>query len=92
MDNQRLRECLGADFGRLREVAAGADLGAPVPTCPGWTMTDLLRHVGEVYLHKTECMRLGRDPDPWPPEGLADEPPLELPETRRRSPCCARCW
>lgn len=78
MDSQRLRECLGADFGRLREVAAGADLGAAVPSCPGWTTADLVRHVGEVYLHKTECMQLGQDPDPWPPEGLATEPPLEL--------------
>jgi uncharacterized protein (TIGR03083 family) len=78
MDNQRLRDCLGADFGRLREVASSADLGAAVPSCPGWTMADLLRHVGEVYLEKSECMRLGRAPDPWPPEGLAGEPPLEL--------------
>ena len=78
MDNQRLRDCLAADFGRLREVANGADLDAKVPSCPDWTTADLLRHVGEVYLHKTECMRLGREPDPWPPEGLASEPPLDL--------------
>jgi uncharacterized protein (TIGR03083 family) len=78
MDNQRFRECLKADFGRLRGVAAGADPGAAVPSCPGWTMADLLRHVGEVYLEKAECIRLGREPDPWPPEGLAGEPPLEL--------------
>jgi uncharacterized protein (TIGR03083 family) len=78
MDNQRLRDCLAADFGRLREVANGADLDAKVPSCPDWTTADLLRHVGEVYLHKTECMRLDREPDPWPPEGLASEPPLDL--------------
>jgi uncharacterized protein (TIGR03083 family) len=78
MDNQRLRDCLAADFSRLREVASGADLDAKVPSCPDWTMADLLRHVGEVYLHKTECMRLGREPDPWPPAGLAGEPPLDL--------------
>jgi len=41
-------------------------------------MTDLLRHVGAVYLHKVECMRLGRDPGSWPPPGLGQEPPLEL--------------
>jgi uncharacterized protein (TIGR03083 family) len=28
------------------EVVARADLGAPVPTCPGWTMADLVRHHG----------------------------------------------
>ena len=41
-------------------------------------MTDLLRHVGAVYLHKVECMRLGRDPGSWPPPVLEQEPPLEL--------------
>jgi uncharacterized protein (TIGR03083 family) len=79
MESRRLRDCLDADFRRLREVADGADPGAAVPSCPGWTMADLLRHVGEVYLYKAECMRLGGPSDgPWPPEGLAEEPPLEL--------------
>jgi uncharacterized protein (TIGR03083 family) len=78
MENQRLRDCLDTDFRRLREVASGADLGAAVPSCPGWAMADLLRHVAEVYLHKTECMRQGREPGPWPPEGLAEEPALAL--------------
>lgn len=41
-------------------------------------MTDLLRHVGAVYLDKVECMRLGRDPGSWPPPGVDEEPPLEL--------------
>jgi len=78
MDSQQLRDCLDAGFHRLREVAGGAAPGAAVPSCPGWTMADLLRHVGEVYLYKVEQMRLGRHPAQWPPEGLADEPPLEL--------------
>ncbi|MGO8875210.1 MAG: maleylpyruvate isomerase N-terminal domain-containing protein [Acidimicrobiales bacterium] len=78
MESRELRDCLEADFRRLRDVAAGADLDAAVPSCSGWTMADLLRHVGAVYLHKVECMRLGRQPDEWPPEGLNDEPPLSL--------------
>ncbi|MFE2612737.1 maleylpyruvate isomerase N-terminal domain-containing protein [Micromonospora chalcea] len=28
-------------------VAAAPDLDAPVPTCPGWTLFDLARHIGE---------------------------------------------
>jgi uncharacterized protein (TIGR03083 family) len=28
-------------------VAAAPDLDAPVPTCPGWTLFDLVRHLGE---------------------------------------------
>jgi uncharacterized protein (TIGR03083 family) len=78
MDDERLRACLDVDYLRLREVARAADLTSPVPTCPGWTLADLVQHVGAVYLHKVECMRLGSHPDPWPPEGLNEEPPLEL--------------
>jgi uncharacterized protein (TIGR03083 family) len=78
MHSDRLRTCLDADYRRLREVAGAADLDAGVPSCPGWTMTDLVRHVGEVYLYKVECMRLGRHSEVWPPEGMNDEPPLQL--------------
>ena len=67
MDEQRFLECLEADFTRLRDVVEGA-VDAPVPTCPGWTGADLARHVAEVYLHKTETMRRGNWPAPWPPE------------------------
>jgi hypothetical protein len=41
-------------------------------------MVDLVQHVGAVYLHKVECIRTGSHPQPWPPEGLNDEPPLEM--------------
>jgi uncharacterized protein (TIGR03083 family) len=78
MESKRLLECLDADFARLREVAHGADLSAVVPSCPDWTVRDLVQHIGAVYLHKVECMRLGTAPDPWPPAGLADEEPLAL--------------
>jgi uncharacterized protein (TIGR03083 family) len=77
MENARYLECLAADFARLRSVVP-ADLAAAVPTCPGWTVADLTRHVGQVYLHKTAAMREGAEPDQWPPEGLAGEEPLAL--------------
>jgi uncharacterized protein (TIGR03083 family) len=77
---------LAADAARLREVAA-RDLSAPVPSCPDWTVADLVRHVAEVYLHKTECMRGNGSPAPrpgrptplarpeeWPPDLSAEEP------------------
>ncbi|GAB1511857.1 maleylpyruvate isomerase family mycothiol-dependent enzyme [Actinophytocola sp. KF-1] len=67
VDKDRFLECLAADFTRLRAVVEGA-LDAPVPSCPGWTGADLARHVAEVYLHKTETMRRGAWPAPWPPE------------------------
>jgi uncharacterized protein (TIGR03083 family) len=77
MENARFRDCLAADFARLRAVAP-IDVTAAVPSCPGWTVTDLTRHVGEVYLHKTLAMREGAEPDPWPPPQLAHEDPLAL--------------
>ncbi|WP_017591546.1 maleylpyruvate isomerase N-terminal domain-containing protein [Nocardiopsis potens] len=30
----------------LREAVRGADMRAPVPTCPGWNLGQLLRHLG----------------------------------------------
>jgi len=77
MENSRFLDCLEADFARLREVAPGA-FGAKVPTCPGWTVADLTRHVGQVYLHKTLAMREGAEPEAWPPEETAEEEPLAL--------------
>jgi uncharacterized protein (TIGR03083 family) len=69
-------KCLAADAARLR-AASARDLSAPVPSCPGWTVTDLVRHVAEVYLHKTECMRRNARPEDWPPD-LGGEQPLAL--------------
>jgi uncharacterized protein (TIGR03083 family) len=77
METSRLLECLAADFARLRAVVP-TDPTAAVPSCPGWTVADLTRHVGEVYLHKTLAIREGAEPDPWPPKELADEAPLAL--------------
>jgi uncharacterized protein (TIGR03083 family) len=74
MEFARLLDCLAADAAGLRK-AASDQLDAPVPSCPGWTVTDLVQHVAQVYLHKTECMRLGKFPDPWPPDP-GSEPPL----------------
>jgi uncharacterized protein (TIGR03083 family) len=77
MEYSRFLECLASDFARLRSVVT-IDPAAEVPTCPGWSVADLTRHVGEVYLHKTQAMREGAEPEPWPPKELADEEPLAL--------------
>jgi uncharacterized protein (TIGR03083 family) len=78
MENTRFLDCLTADFARLRAIAVLAPPTAAVPSCPGWTIADLTRHVGEVYLHKTLAIREGAEPDRWPPKDLADEDPLGL--------------
>jgi uncharacterized protein (TIGR03083 family) len=61
-----------ADGDRMAALLRVADPGAPVPTCPGWTALDLLRHVCDVYAHKVAVLRLGRAvrPGEWT---LADE-------------------
>jgi uncharacterized protein (TIGR03083 family) len=73
---QRYFESIDADTERLLAVGARG-LDAPVPCCPGWTVADVATHVAEVYEHKVRVMADNAWPDPWPPPGLADEPPLE---------------
>jgi uncharacterized protein (TIGR03083 family) len=38
-----------AGIAAVRLVPADADLDAPVPTCPGWSLRDLVVHVGNVH-------------------------------------------
>jgi uncharacterized protein (TIGR03083 family) len=77
MEWSRFIECLTADVERFREVAA-KDLEAPVPSCPGWSVADLVRHVALVYLHKVECVRQGKAPESWPPAGYREADSLAL--------------
>lgn len=77
MDHSRFLDCLADDYARLRAVAP-IDLAAAVPTCPGWTVAGLTRHVGQVYLHKTLAMREGAEPEQWPPKELEHEEPLTM--------------
>ena len=78
MEFARFRECLAADYGRMRDVVAGGDLKRPVPSCPDWDAAELVRHTAAVYLHKTIGMREGGEPDSWPPPGIDDEEPVAL--------------
>lgn len=72
MDRSRYLELLAAD-GRLLADQAGRDLAAPIPSCPGWTVRDVVEHTAEVYEHKIACILLGGTrPDPWPPPWPAD--------------------
>src|SRR3954464_10197110 len=69
MQHSRLLDCLASDLDRLRCLVRSS-LAAAGPTCPGWTVADLTRHLGEVYLHKTIAMRDGAEPEAWPPKEL----------------------
>jgi len=48
MDSGRLLGILADEVRRLR-VLAGGDLTAPVPTCPGWSVGDLVAHVARGF-------------------------------------------
>jgi hypothetical protein len=74
MDTGRLLECLDTDVARLREVAA-RDLNAPVPTCPEWTIEDLVRHVANLY--QNVVVRRFRMPEDVPRQDFADDDALD---------------
>lgn len=68
----RYLELIDADATRLLAVAR--DLEAPVPTCPGWTVRDLVEHLAMVYQHKIASTRLQRQPEDWPPPTPPGDP------------------
>ncbi|MEX2405755.1 MAG: maleylpyruvate isomerase family mycothiol-dependent enzyme [Actinomycetota bacterium] len=76
MDYTTYVEHVRQDGQRLADSASGS-LSNAVPSCPGWTVRDLVSHVAGVYEHKIACTELGCAPDPWPPEWPADRDPLE---------------
>ncbi len=47
---------LAAEATALAAAADEAGLDAPVPTCPGWTVADLVLHVGEVHRWATAAV------------------------------------
>jgi uncharacterized protein (TIGR03083 family) len=73
----RYRASLDADYRRMLDLAGG-DLTAKVPSCPEWTLADLIEHVAMVYLHKVETMRHGAMPQEWPPPDREPEAPAAL--------------
>ncbi|GAB7189979.1 maleylpyruvate isomerase family mycothiol-dependent enzyme [Kineococcus sp. NUM-3379] len=58
LDAARYLTALRADAARIGALTpAAAD--RPVPGCPGWTVHDVVRHLGAVYRHKAASLRLG---------------------------------
>ncbi|MDQ1727641.1 MAG: hypothetical protein QOK14_1686 [Frankiaceae bacterium] len=60
-----------ADGERLASVATAHGLTAPAPTCPGWTVGDVVTHTAAVYRRQAAVIRLGRRPA----AGEWEEPP-----------------
>ena len=50
-------EGIGDAWTVLRDNAARAGLGASVPSCPGWTVRELVAHLGMVHRWAAGCVR-----------------------------------
>jgi len=45
------------DAAALAAAARAAGMDAPIPLCPGWTMSVLLTHLAGIYAHRTALVR-----------------------------------
>lgn len=77
-----------ADYGRLLDVitveaealavsAQATRPDAPVPTCPGLTAGETVRHVGSVYRMVLAWLRSGSRPESWPRDPEPGVPVLD---------------
>jgi uncharacterized protein (TIGR03083 family) len=70
MDRVQMLEQIASDGAAMRSAAV-YHLDEPVPTCPGWTVRDVVEHTAMVYAHKATVVEGGHlTPPEWPPEGL----------------------
>jgi uncharacterized protein (TIGR03083 family) len=69
-DFRAMGEALGDAGAVLRTNAASAGLNAAVPTCPGWSVADLVAHTGQV--HRWAADRLEHRPERPEAEVLAE--------------------
>ncbi|TQS46236.1 maleylpyruvate isomerase family mycothiol-dependent enzyme [Cryptosporangium phraense] len=58
---------------------AGHDWSAPVPTCPGWTLNQLLRHLGRGHRWAAQIVRERRDEALDPRQVEGGKPPADEP-------------
>lgn len=100
-DFEAMGEALGNACAVLRNNAASAGLDAPVPTCPGWTVRDLVTHQGVVHRWATGILQgAGRqDESEWVEQSGAgdllewfDDGMAELLDTFSRAPADLDVW
>jgi uncharacterized protein (TIGR03083 family) len=74
MEPDRHLSVFRAEAAHIAVFAGGRDLGAPVPTCPGFTAGEVVRHLGSVYGFVTGWIRTQSPPETWErePSGGAD--------------------
>ncbi|MFI5956302.1 maleylpyruvate isomerase family mycothiol-dependent enzyme [Cryptosporangium sp. NPDC051539] len=62
---------------RFADQLAGRDWSAPVPTCPGWTLNQLLRHLGRGHRWAAQIVRDRRDTALDPRQVEGGKPPAD---------------
>ncbi len=73
MDTQRYIALLRTDLNTMAETTRSVDLETLVPSCPGWTVRDLIVHTGMVHRHKAETLRGDYRDEPAPLPEIPDE-------------------
>ena len=89
-------EGLRAAMVAFSRYADEAGVDAAVPTCPGWTVRDLIAHQGMVHRWSAACLRLEQvdEPEAWEREGRTvddavgwlEDGAIELVETIVKAP------
>lgn len=59
-------EAVAARTAVVADIVGGVDLAADVPTCPGWSLYDLVAHLSGVHRWATAQVRGEREADPGP--------------------------
>lgn len=77
VDVERLVDQLEADGPRLATAADRATLDAPVEHCPGWTVRDLVLHIGGVHRWAARIVREQLSADPTPAVDDLERPPAD---------------
>ena len=71
---------------------SAATLDARVPSCPDWSLTELIWHLGRVQRFWAKTVRAGEKDPEFPAEetGPSDATELDAWSARRRASCSAR--
>jgi len=75
MEYAEFEVTVALEMASLVESVAVGSVSAPVPTCPGWTISDLGLHVGQFCGFWTHvlCEGTGRPKTPYPEEPKGDD-------------------
>jgi uncharacterized protein (TIGR03083 family) len=68
-----------ADEGRALAATLDGDPTTPVPSCPGWSITDLVAHVGSYHRWTADLLQ-DASPQPRAPYSLSPDPDVPLAE------------